>query len=264
MRIQARTGSSQGSCPGCGVASRQVHSRYERRLADTALAGQEVLIHLQVVRFVCRNAECGKKTFVEQVPGLTERYGRQAMYVISAYHVHERSSPRADRANRLRRDCATRARYPVHRPEAANRARPTARARRHRAVARVSVAGARKVTALTTLHRLLSRRDIPLREKTLSYESAARAAEILALNVEDLDLEGRPAPVASKGGAIEWVYWDTGTVRLLRLPDGSSRTRGPLFLTERRDRGDLASIAVAGRADTQRLATGTTSPVPSR
>ncbi|MGP3937256.1 tyrosine-type recombinase/integrase [Nonomuraea sp. KM88] len=98
-----------------------------------------------------------------------------------------------------------------------------------------------RAVAKTTLHRLLSRRDIPLREKTLwrmLYETAARAAEILALNVDDLDLENRRAPVRSKGGAIEWVYWDTGTAhllpRLLRLPDGSSRTHGPLFLAERR------------------------------
>ncbi|MEV0590407.1 tyrosine-type recombinase/integrase [Nonomuraea cavernae] len=93
----------------------------------------------------------------------------------------------------------------------------------------------------TTIHRLLSRRDIPLRERALwrmLYETAARAAEILALNVEDLDLEHRRAPIRSKGGAVEWVYWDSGTahllLRLLRLPDGTSRTHGPLFLSERR------------------------------
>ena len=64
------------------------------------------------------------------------------------------------------------------------------------------------------IERLLSRRDIPLREKTLwrmLYETAARASEILALNVEDLDLEQRRAPVRSKGGDTEFVYWDTGT-----------------------------------------------------
>ncbi|MEU4579224.1 MULTISPECIES: hypothetical protein [Nonomuraea] len=58
------------------------------------------------------------------------------------------------------------------------------------------------------------------------YETAARAAEIVALNVVDLDLEHRRAPVRSKGGAIEWVYWDSGTAhllpRLLRLPDRAS------------------------------------------
>ena len=64
-----------------------------------------------------------------------------------------------------------------------------------------------RAVAKTTIHRLLSRRDIPLREKTLwrmLYETAARDAEILALNVENLDLEHRRAPVRSKGGATEW------------------------------------------------------------
>jgi len=91
------------------------------------------------------------------------------------------------------------------------------------------------------IERLLSRRDIPLREKTLwrmLYETAARASEILALNVEDLDLEQCRAPVRSKGGDTEFVYWDTGTAhllpRLLRLPDGTSRASGPLFLAARR------------------------------
>jgi len=91
------------------------------------------------------------------------------------------------------------------------------------------------------VERLLSRRDVPLREKTLwrmLYETAARASEVLALNVEDLDLEQRRAPVRSKGGDTEFVYWDTGTAhllpRLLRLPDGTSRASGPLFLAARR------------------------------
>lgn len=79
------------------------------------------------------------------------------------------------------------------------------------------------------------------REKTLYrmlYETAARTAEILSLNVEELDLENRRAPLTSKGGDTEWVYWDAGTARLLprilRLPDGSVRAQGPLFLADRR------------------------------
>ena len=55
---------------------------------------------------------------------------------------------------------------------------------------------------------------------------------------EDLDLEQRRASIRSKGGDTEFVYWDTGTAhllpRLLRLPDGTSRTSGPLFLASRR------------------------------
>jgi len=45
--VLARTCGSEAACPGCGVVSRRVHSRYQRKLADTASGGQEVLIHLQ-------------------------------------------------------------------------------------------------------------------------------------------------------------------------------------------------------------------------
>lgn len=65
------------------------------------------------------------------------------------------------------------------------------------------------------------------------YEAAARAEEILSLDIDDLDLEFRRARVVSKGGAIEYVHWATGTARLLpRLLRG--RTSGPLFLADRR------------------------------
>jgi integrase len=91
------------------------------------------------------------------------------------------------------------------------------------------------------IERQLSRRDIPLREKTLwrmLYETAARAGEILALDIEQLDLDNRRAPIRSKGGKTEWIYWGTGTAhllpRLLRLPDGTSRSSGPLFLASRK------------------------------
>jgi integrase len=91
------------------------------------------------------------------------------------------------------------------------------------------------------IERQLSRRDLPLREKTLwrmLYETAARTNEILALDIEQLDLDNRRAPIRSKGGETEWVYWGTGTAhllpRLLRLPDGSSRSTGPLFLAGRK------------------------------
>jgi len=75
-----------------------------------------------------------------------------------------------------------------------------------------------------------------LRERVLwrmAYETAARAEELLSLNIEDLDTEFRRARVVSKGGAIEYVHWATGTARLLpRLLQG--RTSGPVFLADRR------------------------------
>jgi transposase len=75
--VVARTSAREAACPGCGVVSRRVHSRYQRTLADTAAGGQEVLIDLQARRFFCSNRGCARATFAEQVPGLTTRYGRR-------------------------------------------------------------------------------------------------------------------------------------------------------------------------------------------
>ncbi|MFI5987824.1 ISL3 family transposase [Streptomyces sp. NPDC051555] len=55
------------------------HSRYGRRLADTAVAGQETAIDLQVRRFFCDSTDCARKTFAEQVDQLTFRYGRRTV-----------------------------------------------------------------------------------------------------------------------------------------------------------------------------------------
>ena len=77
VHVLARTCASQAACTGCGVVSQRVHSSYRRQLADSASGGQEVLIDLQVRRFLCANPECARTTFAEQVPGLTTRYGRR-------------------------------------------------------------------------------------------------------------------------------------------------------------------------------------------
>ena len=98
----------------------------------------------------------------------------------------------------------------------------------------VAVSGSTAPRALTRgqLERLFGRRDLPLRERNLwrlLYETAARANELLALDVADLDLANRRARVHSKGGAVKWVFWQTGSAQLLpRLLTG--RTSGPVFL----------------------------------
>jgi transposase len=55
-----------------------VHSRYERRLDDVALAGEPVEIRLRVRRFFCGQAACPARTFAEQIPGLTSRHARRS------------------------------------------------------------------------------------------------------------------------------------------------------------------------------------------
>jgi integrase/recombinase XerD len=64
------------------------------------------------------------------------------------------------------------------------------------------------------------------------YDTAARANELLNLDVEDLDLPNKRARVVSKGGKIGWVHWQTATAHLLpRLNAG--RTHGPMLLADR-------------------------------
>jgi transposase len=77
VRVLARACGSSAVCPGCGAVSRRVHSRYQRRLLDTAAGGREVLICLTVRRFFCPVPACEKVTFAEQVGGLTSRHARR-------------------------------------------------------------------------------------------------------------------------------------------------------------------------------------------
>jgi transposase len=60
-------------CRSCGTASDRVHGRYSRELKDVAIAGVATKIWLHVRRFICGNAACAVRTFVEQVDGVTRR-----------------------------------------------------------------------------------------------------------------------------------------------------------------------------------------------
>jgi transposase len=75
--VWARARAGEAACPKCGTASGRVHSRYGRRLADVAIGGRRVMIRLTVRRFFCAAPGCKKRTFAEQVEGLTTRYARR-------------------------------------------------------------------------------------------------------------------------------------------------------------------------------------------
>jgi integrase len=95
----------------------------------------------------------------------------------------------------------------------------------------------------TSIADLLSRADLPLRERTLwalLYESAARAQEVLGLDLGDLDRPNRRAFVRRKGGAVDEITWQTRTARLLAR-HLAGRSRGPVFLTDRAARVQLAT-----------------------
>ncbi|MGW4720933.1 ISL3 family transposase [Nocardia sp. NPDC004260] len=77
VNLEVSTRDEAVACTGCSVVSHRVHSRYRRRLADTAVTGREVVIRLRVRRLFCDNSACKKRTFAEPVPGLAPRYARR-------------------------------------------------------------------------------------------------------------------------------------------------------------------------------------------
>jgi hypothetical protein len=97
---------------------------------------------------------------------------------------------------------------------------------------------------------LLTREDLDLRAKTLFrmlYETAARASEVLALDVDDLDRRNRCAKVNRKGGAVDVIVWQTATARSC---PACSATAQP----------DLCSSPTAAPASSYRPATSTRPP----
>ncbi|MGW1549460.1 hypothetical protein [Streptomyces sp. NPDC002346] len=58
--------------------------------------------------------------------------------------------------------------------------------------------------------------------------------------------------ITSKGGATEWIHWQPSTAQLLpRLIAG--RTRGPLFLTDRKARTGTVTLNVCPQTERARL-----------
>ena len=85
------------------------------------------------------------------------------------------------------------------------------------------------------VERILTRRESPVRDRALwrlLYETAARANEVLGLNVEDVDLQARRAVTTRKGGDNDVLHFQTGSARLLPKVI-AGRTHGPLFLSSR-------------------------------
>src|SRR6202162_3437256 len=65
--ITARCRAAAGACPDCGQQSKQVHSRYERRLLDLPSHGRAVQVRVAVRRFRCAEPSCRRQIFAEQL-----------------------------------------------------------------------------------------------------------------------------------------------------------------------------------------------------
>ncbi|WP_344318092.1 ISL3 family transposase, partial [Streptomyces javensis] len=77
IRVAARSTARGARCPGCRGWSERVHGSYQRHPAHLPTAGKAVALALTVRRFLCGNRECPRRTFAEQVAGLTRPYAHR-------------------------------------------------------------------------------------------------------------------------------------------------------------------------------------------
>ncbi|MFB7168157.1 ISL3 family transposase [Streptomyces sp. NPDC056242] len=77
VRVDAQCIANGALCPVCGAWSNRVHGSYLRFPADVPSGGRSVVLQLRVRRFTCGNSDCARRTFVEQIPGLTRRHGQR-------------------------------------------------------------------------------------------------------------------------------------------------------------------------------------------
>ncbi|MGW5694358.1 transposase family protein [Streptomyces asiaticus] len=76
IRIEARSTAAGSACPDCGSRASRIYSSYLRFPADVPSGGRRVVLRLRVRRFFCPDASCERRTFAEQMPGLTRRHIR--------------------------------------------------------------------------------------------------------------------------------------------------------------------------------------------
>ncbi|MFJ8364094.1 transposase family protein [Streptomyces sp. NPDC093984] len=76
LMVEVVSTARPGRCPNCRKQARRVHSTYQRTLDEQPLGPRRVIARLRVRRYFCDRKSCSRKTFVEQVPGLSERHRR--------------------------------------------------------------------------------------------------------------------------------------------------------------------------------------------
>ncbi|MFF3584648.1 transposase family protein [Streptomyces mirabilis] len=78
LAVDAVSTGRPGQCPDCRKQARRVHSSHQRSLDERPLGSRRVVVRLRVRRYFCDRKQCSRKTFVEQVPGLTEWHRRSS------------------------------------------------------------------------------------------------------------------------------------------------------------------------------------------
>lgn len=64
------------ACPQCQQPSQRSHGNYQRTVADVPCGGRQIILRLQVRKFVCSTPACPQQIFTERLPDLVDSYAR--------------------------------------------------------------------------------------------------------------------------------------------------------------------------------------------
>ncbi|MFI9761127.1 transposase family protein [Streptomyces sp. NPDC051963] len=87
LMIDATGCGPPGACPQCQQPAARVHSRYWRHTAGLPVSSHRLIVRLRVRRFFCDQVRCPRRTFVEQVSGMSEPRRRSSTAARSAMHA---------------------------------------------------------------------------------------------------------------------------------------------------------------------------------
>ena len=87
LTMLVSTKGEQAHCPLCRHRSSQIHSHYQRTLADLPWNGIAVRLHLTTQRFFCRTKDCARRIFTERLPGIAAPYARRTLRLTEVFEV---------------------------------------------------------------------------------------------------------------------------------------------------------------------------------
>ena len=79
IEVELRCLLGAASCPICEFPSRRIHSRYVRLMRDLPWAGTPMILRFSTRRFFCDNADCKRRIFAEELPGLARPRARRTL-----------------------------------------------------------------------------------------------------------------------------------------------------------------------------------------
>lgn len=71
------TSRQKAACPSCNQPSEELHSEYQRKIADLPCAGMAVRLQVQVRKLYCQDHDCPQIVFCERLSSLAAPYARR-------------------------------------------------------------------------------------------------------------------------------------------------------------------------------------------